>query len=343
MNRESSKQLRDYLGGPKWMRIVQLALLALAAIFFVAGIILLSKDPDPASAVEFYPDDDALKRKYVYVDVIGVSDYIASYGTTDKWYIALDPYGFGYVLKLDYSQFLSLSKHVDWWYSDEEYDIDPTRIYGMPAKISDELADIIQEVFEYDSREDVYDVFGKYYLNAPVTPYEGPGGFLMFLAILSLVSLLVLFTTSAVRNEALKRCIKRLNQLGLTDEAAAQLESPVNEIIGDDVTRISQDFIYCKQTGTVIPLSDILWVYGHVQRYNGAVVSETLQAATRNNKTQAICQVSKKKGTDTDSFSRIMEVIHERFPDVMLGYSLENLNAYGTLCKEEKAKTSGNS
>ena len=342
MNTESAKKLREYLGSPKWMRIVVLALLAVTLVSLLGGILLISKDTDPASAIEFYPADDEMKHKYVFMDVTGVSDYVASYGDTDKWYIALDPYGYGYVLKLDYSQFLSLSKHVDWWYSDEDYYIEPTRIYGMASKISDELADVIMDVFEYGSREEVFNVFGKYYLNASQTPNEEKGGILFFITLLSFVTLLVFFTSFAVRNGSVKRCVKRLDELGLTDEAAAQLDSPLNEVIGDDVTRISQDFIYCKPSGTAVALSDILWLYGHVQRYNGAIVSQTLQAGTRNNKTRSVCEAKKKKGTDPDSFTHIMEVIHERFPDIMLGYSLENLNAYGEMCKEEKAKASGN-
>ena len=182
-----------------------------------------------------------------------------------------------------------------------------------------------------------------YLLNATNKPSDRAGGLLSALAILSLVTLFVFAVASASQNGSVRRCIKRLGQLGLTDEAASQLDSPLNEIIGSDATRISQDYIFCRTNGTVIPLNDILWLYGHVQRYNGAVVSETLQAGTRNGKTYAVCQAGKKSGTDSDSFSRIMEILHERFPDIMLGYSLENLNTYGQLCKEEKEKAKASS
>ena len=95
MNTESAKKLREYLGSPKWMRIVVLALLTVTLVSLLGGILLISKDTDPASAIEFYPADDEMKHKYVFMDVTGVSDYVASYGDTDKWYIALDPYGYG--------------------------------------------------------------------------------------------------------------------------------------------------------------------------------------------------------------------------------------------------------
>lgn len=335
MDLDSNVSLKTYLGSPKWMRIVTYVLLAATIVFIIAGTSVLSKDVDQSTAIEFYPGDDEMKRKYVYLDVEGISDYVA-YKDSEKWYVALDPEGFAYVVKLRESQFLSLKAHNDWWNSDEEYDIEPTRIYGMTAKISNELADVIKDVFEFESRDEVFNIFGKYLLNATQSPNEGPGGFLIFLALMSLAGFIAFLTINATKNNTVKRSIKRLEQLGLTEQAEQQLNSPLTEVIGNDMTRITQDFICCKPNGAIVPISDILWMYGHIQRYNGVKVFENLNACTKTGKTYVVCNAEKKAGTDSDSFTRIMEIIREKNPDIMLGYSLENQKEYKRLCKEEK-------
>ena len=337
MNKESAKKLKEYLKNPRWLRILVPVFLALAVIGIIAGITLDGKKPDPSKAIEFYPADDEMKGKYVYLDVKGISDYVAS-RDSERWYVAVDPYGYGYIVKLNISQFYDLKEHNTWWYAEEEYDLAPTRIYGMPDKISDELADVIKDVFEYSSRDEVYDVFGKYLLNSMRTPSKNVGAIFLMIGLLSAVTFLVLWLSAAIHNGSVRRSLKNLDKQGLLDEAAVQLDSPLNEIIGEDVTRISQDFIFCPSAGNILPLKDIIWMYGHVQRYNGAVTSQTLQAATNKNRNYSVCEIKRKNGVDQDTFIHIMEVLQERNPDLILGYSLENLRAYGDICKEEKAR-----
>lgn len=341
MNKDSAKKLKSILGNPRWIKLTTLALLILSIVGTIAGIAVMGKEGDPSKAIEFYPAEDEMKNKYVYLDVTGVSDYVASRGT-EYWYVAVDAYGYGYVVKLNFSQFAALRAHNDWWNAEEEYDITPTRIYGMATKISDELADVIRDVFDYGTREEVFDVFGIYLLDSTSNPNEKTGGIIVFLTIASFIAMLVFLGVLLPRTAGVSTSVKRLSKLGLLDEAAAQIDSPLNEIIGNDATRISQDFIYSLTNGTAVALSDILWLYGHIQRYNGAVVGETLRAGTKDKKINIVAQKGKKTGIDDESYARIMEVVQERFPDTMLGYSLENLNRYNELCKAEKAKESGN-
>ena len=335
MGTDSAKKLKSYLGAASWLRLLSLLLLAASVIALIVGISLASKDVDPSTAIEFYPAEKAMKGKYVYLDLTGITDPVAS-RDQETWYVAVDRELYGYIVKMEDWRFTSLKAHNDWWYAEEEYDIDPTRIYGIPNKIPDELADVVADVFDYDSKEQVRDVFGDFYLDCTDSPNDTPSGITIFLALVLFTVALVLFALNATRNGTARRCLKRLDKLGLTDAAAEQLDSPLNEIIGNDVTRISPDFVYCRRQGSVVALSDILWLYGHVQRYNGVIVSQTLRAATKANKEISVCQTE--KGLGTEAFSRIMEVISTRFPSIMLGYSLENLNAYGNMIKEEKAK-----
>ena len=336
MENDSAKRLRDYLAPASWRTMLGFILLAASVIAFVVGIPLMSKEGDPSKAIEFYPAEKEMKNKYVYLDVAGLTDAVAS-RDTEMWYVAVDREMYGYIVKMSTSQFLSMKDHNDWWYAEEEYDIAPTRIYGMPNKITDELADVIADVFDYGSKEEARDVFGIYYLDCTESPYGTISGILMFLGFILLLTSLVLLIMNGSRNSAVKRCIKRLDTLGLTAAAAEQLDSPLNEIIGDDVTRISPDFIYCRRQGTVLALSDILWLYGHIQRYNGAIVAQTLRAGTKANKEQIVCQTE--KGLGTEAFDQIMQILSARNPDLLLGYSLENLNAYGDMVKAEKARS----
>jgi len=335
MNPDSAKQLKSYLGCPSWQRIVRIALLLLAVVMFVLGANFAGKDVDQSSAIEFYPGEDEMRGKFVYVDVAGVTDPLAE-RDDEKWYAVLDSEGYGCIVQLYESQFISLKAHNDWFYSEEDYDIEPTRIYGMTNKMSDELAEVLAEVFEYESKEDIYDTFGKFYLDATETPNDTGSAIFFFIGFLALLGSVIMFAATGARNGSVRRSLKRLKQLGLTDRAADELASSVCDTFGDDAVRITGNFLFCRPSGTAVALDDILWVYGHVQRYNGVVTAQTVRAACRTLKEMTIAQAGKQ--LSAEALSDIITAVMQRRPDILVGYTPENQAAYRELRKQEKEK-----
>ncbi len=337
MSTDSLKILREYLGAPAWMRYLRIGLAVAAAVALIAGVSVFVSGTDPASAVQFYPAEEDMKGRYAYIDVIGVSDAVAS-RDSDIWYAVIDGDGYGNIVQLSDQQFAALETHNDWWYSDNEYKIEATRIYGIPDRIPEELAEVIADVFGYENTDRVTDVFGKFFLDTTASPGTGKGVFLLILAVVLLIACGVICAVSIPRDSHARRCISRLDQLGLTDAAASDLVSAPLETVGEDAARISESFIFSRPNGTVLAISDILWLYGHIRRYNGTVVSQTLNAGSRAMDPVPVCSAEKGHGTSSnEEFSRIMDLLQQKNPDIMLGYSAENQKAFSDMLNKENS------
>ena len=123
--------------------------------------------------------------------------------------------------------------------------------------------------------------------------------------------------------------MKRLQQLGLLEDAALQLNDADIEILGGDYVRLSRDYLFCRRTGAVVAYGDIMWSYLHVTRRNFVVTGQTLLGFTAAYKNLPLCDAgSARKGGGSDMLNRVMQVIYEKNPAVLLGYNGQNAKAY---------------
>ena len=148
-------------------------------------------------------------------------------------------------------------------------------------------------------------------------------------AFISGFAALLIFLTAGKRQSTRKKCVKRLQQLGLLEDAAMQLNDADIEILGSDYVRLSHNYLFCRRTGAVVAYSDIIWSYLHVTRRNFVVTGQTLLGYTAVYKALPLCDAgSARKGGGADMLNRVMQVIYEKNPAVLLGYNGQNAQAY---------------
>ncbi|MBQ4094084.1 MAG: hypothetical protein IJC61_03475 [Oscillospiraceae bacterium] len=339
------------------------------------------------NAEEFFPGESALENTTVWVEAVGVTDWIYDDGAGRIYYAVVDEYGYGYIVAMTDSQFAQLGELNEWMNTEEDVP-SPAPVYmtGISTPIAEDVADGFCQVFGYESAQQVLDVFGTYYMDmtsnvaegsaAPAMPaavrscgiskllpndvadafaevwgYEDgdevrdvfgthymdmtakPGdnvvSVFVFVAAMSAAAALVLFIAAGRRNGTMKKCIKRLEQLGLLEDAAMQLNNADNEILGGDYVRLGANYLYCRRTGAVVAYSDIVWAYTHVTRTYFVVTSQTLIGYTAAYKNLPLCDAaSARKGGGKDMLMRVMQVIYEKNPAVLLGYNGQNAKAY---------------
>ena len=105
----------------------------------------------------------------------------------------------------------------------------------------------------------------------------------------------------------------------------------VNDIIeGLDKEKLvfTDEYIISRGTAPfVVKYSDILLSYVRVQRYNFVPVGRFLVLNCKNKKAY---QIECNKKNPAEGY---LEIIAEKNPDMMIGYTKENLKAYAEMCK----------
>ena len=338
-------------------------------------------------AEEFYPGESALEGSFVWVNAIGVSDWVYSMDGR-VYYVVVDEMGYGYVAQMSEAQFAQLGELYDWFMTEEDvpapapvyltgvstempqdvaeafcevwgyesvqdvynalgyYFMDMTlnpaadgtvttpmpaavRSYGISKSLPDDVADAFAEVFSYESAAEVREHLGDYYLDMTAKPSDDFVGGMFFLSMVSGIASLCVFLTAGRRQSTMKKCVKRLQQLGLLEDAALQLNDADIEILGGDYVRLSRDYLFCRRTGAVVAYGDIMWSYLHVTRRNFVVTGQTLLGFTAAYKNLPLCDAgSARKGGGSDMLNRVMQVIYEKNPAVLLGYNGQNAKAY---------------
>lgn len=324
--------LKRYLKPAAWMTIVSAALLALAILGLMTGIMLQKRDYT-AEAQPFMPLVSE-KRSYAYIDVCGVSDWIYRYEHdtgSETYYAAEDGEGYFYAVQLYQWQHREMAaQQLFWNRADSGAEAPaPYRLYGLVYGAGTSLRESFSEVFGI-SADDYDRYFGSMYLDATNTPGK-EAGWLWYTAALfgflfSMLFLILVLPASANQ----RRCLKRLQELGELERAASAFEASAAEIAGKDRARATEDYLFGRGTGIAVRWDDIVWAYA--------------RAVANNSFSLVICTTAIKNvqainfGAGADLCGRILALIAERNPRALIGYTPENIAQYKALRKAAKAE-----
>jgi hypothetical protein len=159
-------------------------------------------------------------------------------------------------------------------------------------------------------------------------PPPGDDAFAMWLVgfivcfVLGLIFLLITLPASG----NFKKCMALLEERGLVDMAAAELESGEYEQVGKDCARLTRQFFFGKNSGMVLPYGDIQWLYRQNVKRNFVTVNVNLIVST--NKLNQKVMMSYNGRNRDEELNKVFMTVAERNPNVLLGYSSENRKAY---------------
>lgn len=336
---DAKRIIKTYISTRPASKIIA-GVLAGAMVVLLVLFAVNSGGDDTATAHEFYPSDSP-KGSYCYVDVVAVSDWLYDDGDGNKYYTIFDREGYLYIARIPSGILGRLDKQYEFFMTEEFWaeDCDLTqresyRLYGGVRGATDTIKDYICQAWEITLSD--YDrMFGDNYLAAGSSPSSDRAAWMFALSLTLGVFSLTFCIPSISANKAMKKSFARLDEMGLTEQAAMELEMTDNLSLGKDAVRFSDKFVFGKGTGFVGIYEDIEWCYKRVQRYNGIKTGEALvgQAKFINNFTLNAANPNK-KGEDT--IEKAMAVIAAKNPTVLLGFTGENIKAARDLRRERK-------
>lgn len=336
----AKKTLKKYIGPSAGKKLLAW-LLSLATIAcFALGIKQTTVTDDLTEAVAF-DSFSAKNGDFVYVDVLGVSDWMLKTeydSVTTIYYTLLDESGNYHIAVIDDSDILTMSAQEEFWndfmFEDiVDPDAEPVRMYGVVEKIPDDCIGDLADYYEMSTSE-FSEYMGFILIDTARMPSDNSEAPYIVAGCILLVLSIFVIASNARSKSGMKKSIKRLEQLGELDAAAAELNGTVNTI-GNDKVRISDNYVFSKRQGAAVRIDDILWAYRSIATRRGAVANTSLMAHTCTGKTLVLAFLN---GNDRkDLTGQIMEALAEVNPAVLLGIDEANRAEYKAMLKEYKA------
>ncbi len=329
---DSQKTIKKYILRKPWMKVAGIVLCVATLILVAIGFAALGAADNDAA--EFYPSETPVGTM-AYVDVVGVSDWLYQYDDA-VYYTVLDAEGYLYTVRLSDSGFDNLKAQNDYWH-DERADApvpEAVRLTGYVQSVTNDIRTNLSDVWGITTSE--YDqYFGQNYLNTTTSTGE-QACMPWFMGALFAFLFGLFFLIMAGRSEKIaKKCLARLEELNLLERAAQQVENvEINTPIGKNKGMLSQEFLFGKGTGVVVPYSDILWCYQQDRKRNFVPVNSYLMVATAYMDAQ--CAVDLDRYDRKGVISGAIEEIAQRNHEVLVGYSKENGQAYRAMAKAGK-------
>lgn len=325
---DAQKTIKKYVL-KSWMKTIGLVFCLAVLVFLVLAFTAMgAADND---AFEFYPNESET-GSMAYIDVVGVSDWLYQYDDA-TYYTVLDAEGYLYTVRLSDSQFKNMKAQYDYWNEESEDAAVPEayHLVGYVKRISTGARTNIASVWQITTTE--YDqYFGEKYIDATTSVGAQNAAPWFFGALMSFLlgGLFLMVYNRSGRNA--KKCLKRLEELGLTEKAAEQLENTTfHTVVGKNKGVLSQDFLFGKGTGMVVLYSDILWCYQLNRKVNFVPANSYLMVGTMATAVEAAIDLNRndRKGVIAEAIT----IIAQQNPNAMVGYSKEYASTFSAMRK----------
>lgn len=321
---DSKKTLEKYLKPSGVITIIGWILLIASVAMLVMGILSSGDANTAAGSPEKFDKNDSETGAYAYVDAVGISDWV--YKIDSKtYYVVLDKRHNAYVVRVKDSELKKMDDQNAYFMENDAAMPKAYTLKGVVRKLSVDDRNEIAGCFDMSSAKGKT-TFGTMYLDATATP--GDDAFALWLVgfILCFTFGLIFVLISLPASANFKKCIRNLEARGLLDAAAAELESGEYEKVGKDCGRLSRRFFFGKNSGMVLPYTDIQWIYRqNVKRYfitlNVNLIVSTLDL------NQKILLSYNGKNRD-EELNKVFVAVAQNNPNVLLGFTSENQKAY---------------
>lgn len=291
--------------------------------------------------------------KFDKTDELIATDYnylIANLQDEDKDYVKVTitdiPYAFAYKGDLNYyfvydeNDYAYIARLTDKTYEmlEKKYDNGEAISYelvGYAYKIEADVLNIAIETYNEWAEEAIIDelnyrnYFGDTYLDETMKPSDGIETLLIFLEFIALICVIVFMICYIVSGTNVRRMIKKYGREDLEYELG---KSSTKAYKKADIY-LTEKYIISTFSGLrVLEYNELVWIYNQKRRYNFVSMGNYLLVISKNKKTYQIAYCYK----DTSLLEEIMNDIHTKNPDVLIGYTNENRAKYKEVIKEIK-------
>ena len=328
---QAAKTIKKYISAPAWLGIAAWILTAITVLSLLTGLVK-SAVVGSVAAQEFYPDYSAAGTQ-AYIDVVGVSEWL--YKNDDAiYYTVEDAEGYFYTVRMKNTQFKKMTAQQEYWKrtSEDTPVPDAYRLSGCVRETSSVIRSSMSQAWGITTAE-YSQYFGATYLDTTTSAGAEAGVTGYALALLcGIFALALLLSYYSVFFQA-KKSLAALEERGLLERAAAQMESGVILKLGKDRGRLTEQFVFGKATGVVVRYDEILWAYQRTHRTNFVVTNTYLVVNTRQQKNMNAIALGKKD--KSNQIAQALLTIYQHNPRALVGYTPENAQRYKQMAKEQ--------
>lgn len=323
---DAKKKIMEYIQAKKGARITALVM-AILTVVFIAGGVVVTFVLNRMGAIPFIPEDKDYDQQ-AYVDIVGVSDWIYRHGD-DIYYCAVDANDYFYTLRMSKSDHSKLEAQQKYFEEEDAPQPEPYRLFGVVKPLGATAKKNLAEWWEV-SQTDYTEAFGEALLDVNESKGTQIGIFFFLGAFLTFIFAMIFGVDALITQNRAKKQIRALEEKGLLERAAAQLDAP-ELTIGKDAARLTEGFFFGAGIGVALPYQDILWCFQRTTKRNGIVTGISLILNTLDKKDIPGFNMG---GKDPDNYvTQAMMCIAQHNPNVLLGYSRETIHAYKEMRK----------
>lgn len=210
-------------------------------------------------------------------------------------------------------------------------------ITGIPSSDVKKLAiDTYNELFETQlTTADYESYFGDVYIDM-TKEYSSSSDVINVIGFITLIVGIICLIINIAKKISYSKNIKKLSRVELK-HINDELNDPKSFYYNYAKVYLTENYIVSISLPfCVIKYADILWMYKHVQRTNGIKTNEAIILKDMFNKSYSVASMSLSTKAKTEQFEEIMNTISQKNPNILVGYTKENINEYKTKMKRRK-------
>ncbi len=314
--------------------IIWLFIIFVSIGLFVLGDYLNEKEKSKAQNLEtiITSKDENKESLHTYIEVKkNPYKFAVSNDTTDAYYLLTD----GNYLYVAYMSIDDYNKVND----ENDYDgkIKIEGITGIPSSDVKNLAiETYNELFETQlTTADYESYFGDVYIDM-TKEYSSSSDVINVIGFITLIVGIICLIVNIAKKISYNKNIKKFSRVEIK-HINEELNNPNSFYYNYAKVYLTDNYIVSISLPfCVIKYADILWMYKHVQRTNGIKTNESIILKDMFNKSYSIASMSLSTKAKTEQFEEIMNTISQKNPNILVGYTKENINEYKTKIKRRK-------
>lgn len=309
-------------------------LLLIVGLLCLCGGCVSGEEDGNQEAQAFYPVDADIDS-YCYVDAAGISPWLFEYDG-DIYYALEDAQGNNYILRWSkWDDMEDMTQREEYWLRESDGMAVPPayRFQGLVKPIGTTVEENLAEVLGL-TLVSFRQYFGNRMLAADETPTSGSTvGFYVLGGLLAAIGFCLLMEDLGPAL-AFKRSVRRLEETGRLEQAAAELEMDIFTV-GKNRARLGTHFLYGRHTGVVVSYEDIVWAYRYRSTYAG-IISLRTDLVIRTLAWNGVTAIRFGRKDRHGELDQVLAYIASRNPETFLGYSQPNAAAYNEKRREAR-------
>ena len=314
------KTVRKKLIKNTFSKTASIVLAALTVVFLVLGFSNQQADKGEAKSLA---DNKAVNGAYAYLDAAAFDEWVCRSGD-ETYYVVFDSSGSTYLAAISDRTMKSMIKAESGTDDYRHFFEGSYRLYGLVKIVSRSVSSIVEDAYGI-SRSEYMEYFGSYYFDTTSNPNTNTAWmwwtFAMFSGMFAIIFFIIWIGSERPFNRETR---------DYTEDEYAEASWMMDETDKKQKLIWGDRLIIGRDSGMLVRYQDILWVHFVNVFFNGVNLGKMVRIHTLRRNSYKLKPAVKDSQQDLDD---LMNVIIEKNPGILIGYTPENRKAYDSMTR----------